>query len=128
MKITLLICFLSASWLMAPAHAQRRKDRDKQEVKEEGVLTRLEGESMATEGMKFMMKDEPDRALPVFEKLALLIPQEATSHYLVATALIKLEKYDDAITASKTFVGWLTAHAVSNGRAGCCTPCSKNCT
>ncbi|PSL19847.1 tetratricopeptide repeat protein [Dyadobacter jiangsuensis] len=101
LKITLLICLVSASWLMTPAHAQRRKDRDKQEVKEEGVLTRLEGESMATEGMKFMMKDEPDRALPVFEKLALLSPQDAAAHYLVATALIKLEKYDDAINASK---------------------------
>ncbi|ACT94976.1 TPR repeat-containing protein [Dyadobacter fermentans DSM 18053] len=86
---------------MTPANAQRRKDRDKQEVKEEGVMTRLEGESMATEGMKFMMKDEPDRALPVFEKLAQINPQDATTHYLVATALIKLEKYDEAINASK---------------------------
>ncbi|MGV3603245.1 MAG: tetratricopeptide repeat protein [Dyadobacter fermentans] len=100
-KIILLICLVSACWTMTPANAQRRKDRDKQEVKEEGVMTRLEGESMATEGMKFMMKDEPDRALPVFEKLAQINPQDATTHYLVATALIKLEKYDEAINASK---------------------------
>ncbi|WP_353722712.1 tetratricopeptide repeat protein [Dyadobacter sp. 676] len=101
LKITLLICLVSASWLVTPADAQRRKDRDKQEGKEEGVITRLEGESMAAEGMKFMMKDEPDRALPVFEKLALLDPQDAAAHYLVATALIKLEKYDEAINASR---------------------------
>lgn len=56
---------------------------------------------MAAEGMKFMMKDEPDRALPVFEKLVQASPQDAAAHYLVATALIKLEKFDDAIASSK---------------------------
>ncbi len=84
------------------SHAQRRnKDREKDAVKTEDVGLRLEKESLATEGMKFMMKDEPAKALPLFEKLAQENSQDAASQYLVATALIKLEKFDDAIAPSK---------------------------
>lgn len=101
LKLTLLVCLVSVTSVLTSAHAQRRKDREKQPEKGENVGLRLEGESMAAEGMKFMMKDEPDRALPVFEKLAQANPQDAASHYMVATALIKLEKFDDAITSSK---------------------------
>ncbi|MCF0071791.1 tetratricopeptide repeat protein [Dyadobacter sp. CY261] len=101
LKLTLLICLVSASWLAVPADAQRRKDRDKQDEKEDAVSARLAVETIAADGMKFMMKDEADRALPVFEKLVGIKPQDPASHYLLATALIKLEKYDDAINASK---------------------------
>lgn len=101
LKLTLLVCLISVTSVLTSAHAQRRKDREKQPEKGENVGMRLEGESMAAEGMKYMMKDEPDRALPVFEKLAQANPQDAASHYMVATALVKLEKFDDAIAASK---------------------------
>jgi tetratricopeptide (TPR) repeat protein len=100
-KLTLLIWLVSASWLLAPANAQRRKDRDKQEEKEDAVSARLAVETIAADGIKFMMKDEADRALPVFEKLVGMKPQDPAVHYLLATALIKLEKYDEALASSK---------------------------
>ncbi|TLU98301.1 tetratricopeptide repeat protein [Dyadobacter luticola] len=88
--------------LAFPASAQRRsKEREKQPAKSEATTFRLEEETLVAEGMKFMMKDEFERALPVFQKLVEASPQDAASHYLVATALIKLEKFDDAIAASK---------------------------
>lgn len=101
LKLTLLIGFASAVWLVEPAHAQRRKDRDKPEEKEEAVSARLAVETIAADGIKYMMKDEADRAVPIFEKVVGMKPQDPAAHYLLATALIKLEKYDDAISASK---------------------------
>jgi tetratricopeptide (TPR) repeat protein len=101
LKITLLICLVAMSLAM-PANAQRRsKDREKAPVKSEATGFRLEEESLVAEGMKFMMKDEPERALGVFEKLVQASPQGAASHYLMATALIKLEKPDEAIVSSR---------------------------
>lgn len=100
MKLTLLVCLLVAGG--SSTHAQRRqKARDKQPEKAEQSGFRLEEESLAAEGMKFMMKDEPAKALPVFEKLVLLNEKDAASHFMVATALIKLEKPDEAVVASK---------------------------
>ncbi|WP_229206901.1 tetratricopeptide repeat protein [Dyadobacter crusticola] len=102
LKLNLPILMLASLLVTHSSLAQRRnKDRDKDAVKTEDVGLRLEKESLATEGMKFMMKDEPARALPLFEKLAQENSQDAASQYLVATALIKLEKYDDAIAPSK---------------------------
>jgi tetratricopeptide (TPR) repeat protein len=101
-KWTLLICLIASTFVTPPAHAQRRaKDREKSPEKPETTTFRLEEESMAAEGMKFIMKDEPDRALPIFEKLVQSSSDDAASHYLLATALIKLEKFDEAIVSSK---------------------------
>ncbi|MCE7068641.1 lipopolysaccharide assembly protein LapB [Dyadobacter sp. CY326] len=101
-KWTLLICLISSIFIAQPAEAQRRnKEKEKQPEKSEVTGARLEEESLATEGMKFMMKDEPDRALPIFQKLAQSSANDAASHYLLATVLIKLEKFDDAIVSAK---------------------------
>ncbi|MHA4737327.1 tetratricopeptide repeat protein [Dyadobacter sp. MSC1_007] len=101
LKLTVLICLVLTFTLAVPVDAQRRKDREKQPEKSEETGIRLEEESVTAEGMKFMMKDEPDRALPIFEKMVQFNPQNAAAHYLIASALIKLEKFDDAITSSK---------------------------
>jgi tetratricopeptide (TPR) repeat protein len=101
LKLTVLICLVLTFTLAVPVDAQRRKDREKQPEKSEETGIRLEEESVTAEGMKFMMKDEPDRALPIFEKMVQFNPQNAAGHYLIASALIKLEKFDDAITSSK---------------------------
>lgn len=99
-KLTLLICLLGLCGSEADAQ-RRQKVRDKQPEKSEKSGFRLEEESLVAEGMKFMMKDEPAKALPVFEKLVLLDDKDGASHFMVATALIKLEKPDEAIAASK---------------------------
>ena len=101
-KWTLLICLITSVFVTENTQAQRRnKDRDKEPEKSETTSLRLEEESLATEGMKFMMKDEPERALPIFQKLAQSSGNDPASHYLLATALIKLEKFDDAIVSAK---------------------------
>lgn len=87
------------------SHAQRRNKNREKEVEKitstDPTGLRLEEESLAAEGMKFMMKDEPAKALPIFEQIVQKSPQEAAGYYLVATALIKLEKPDDAVISSK---------------------------
>ncbi|SKC19371.1 tetratricopeptide repeat protein [Dyadobacter psychrophilus] len=101
-KWTLLICLIASVFVTQNVQAQRRgKEREKEPEKSETTSLRLEEESLATEGMKFMMKDEPDRALPVFQKLVQSSGNDPASHYLLATALVKLEKYDDAIVSAK---------------------------
>lgn len=101
-KWTLLICLITSVFVTQNTQAQRRnKDREKEPEKSETTSLRLEEESLATEGMKFMMKDEPERALPIFQKLAQSSGNDPASHYLLATALIKLEKFDEAIVSAK---------------------------
>jgi tetratricopeptide (TPR) repeat protein len=102
LKLTLLICLLGGVVIAPAANAQRRnKDREKESVKSESAGFQLGEESLAAEGMKFMMKDEPERAIPVFERLVQMNTQEGAGHYMLATALIKMERFDDAITSSK---------------------------
>lgn len=82
-----------------PCSAQKRnrnKDKDKPETEQVSAF-RLEEETMATEGMKYMMMDEPVRALPVFEKLVKSIPSDAASHFMLASALIKLDRAAEAL-------------------------------
>ncbi|MCF0043686.1 tetratricopeptide repeat protein [Dyadobacter fanqingshengii] len=101
-KWTLLICLITSVFVTQNVQAQRRnKEREKEPEKSETTSLRLEEESLAAEGMKFIMKDEPDRALPIFQKLVQSSGNDPASHYLLATALIKLEKYDDAIVSAK---------------------------
>jgi tetratricopeptide (TPR) repeat protein len=102
LKLTLLICLLAGVVVAPSANAQRRnKDREKESAKSENTGFQLGEESLAAEGMKFMMKDEFERAIPIFEKLVQMNAQEGASHYMLASALIKMERYDDAITSSK---------------------------
>ncbi|WP_229254366.1 lipopolysaccharide assembly protein LapB [Dyadobacter sp. NIV53] len=84
-------------------YAQRR-NKAKETQSEKSVDKsgfRLEEESLAAEGMKFMMKDEPAKALPIFEKLVQQSEQDGAGHFMVASALIKLDRADEAIIASK---------------------------
>ena len=84
---------------LLPCSAQKRnrnKDKDKDETGQTTTF-RLEEESLAAEGMKYMMMDEPVRALPVFEKLVKASPSDAASHFMLASALIKLDRAVEAM-------------------------------
>lgn len=84
-----------------PADAQRRnRTRDKEAVPV-GSTFRLEEESLAVEGMKYLMMDEPVRALPLFEKLVKLSPGDAAVHFMLASALTKLNRDEEALPESK---------------------------
>ncbi|TDE08823.1 tetratricopeptide repeat protein [Dyadobacter psychrotolerans] len=102
LKLTLLISLFVATGITQDSNAQRRsKAKETEPEKEESASLHLAVESQAVEGMKFMMKDEPAKALPIFQKLAEMLPQDAASHYMLASALIKLDKGDDAMAESK---------------------------
>lgn len=95
--ILLLICTVGVD----SADAQRRnRNRDKQAMPAASTF-RLEEESLAAEGMKYLMMDEPIRALPVFEKLVKLSPGDAAAHFMLATALTKLNRNEEALPESK---------------------------
>ena len=97
-----MVSLFVASGITQVSHAQRReKAKQAQPDKEEPASMHLAVESEAVEGMKFMMRDEPAKALPIFQKLAEMLPQDPAGHYMLATALIKLDKGDEAMAASK---------------------------
>ncbi|MCF2445066.1 tetratricopeptide repeat protein [Dyadobacter sp. CY345] len=98
-KICLLAGLLVASEI-TPADAQRKpKTREKEKTAPIGF--RLEEETLTSDGMKYMMTDQPARALPIFEQITQKSPQDPAGYYLVATALLKLDRQDDALIPSK---------------------------
>lgn len=85
---------------ITPADAQRKpKTREKEKTAPIGF--RLEEETLTSDGMKYMMTDQPARALPIFEQITQKSPQDPAGYYLVATALLKLDRQDDALVPSK---------------------------
>ncbi|TAE34117.1 MAG: hypothetical protein EAZ91_01545 [Cytophagales bacterium] len=61
------------------------------------VRDRLNDETLFAEGMKFMMTDEPTKALAQFEKLLKQRPNNAAAHYATAQALVKTGKVTEAL-------------------------------
>lgn len=101
-KISLLIGLFLISGIGQSTHAQRRgKEKEKLPEKAANIDLQLAEESLAAEGMKFMMREEPAKALPIFEQLIAKAPEKSAGYYMLSTALLKLERADDAITATK---------------------------
>ena len=97
--VTRVLGALILAWTLGvlPCSAQKR-NRNKAKVATEQTSTfRLEEETMAAEGMKYMMMDEPVRALPVFEKLVKASPSDAAGHFMLASALLKLDRTAEAL-------------------------------
>ena len=80
-----------------PCSAQKRNRSKVKAVTEQTSTFRLEEETLAAEGMKYMMMDEPVRALPVFEKLVKASPSDAAGHFMLASALLKLDRAAEAL-------------------------------
>ncbi|MPR33621.1 tetratricopeptide repeat protein [Cytophagaceae bacterium SJW1-29] len=107
--MTRIVGAIGLVWALGllPCSAQKRnrnKDKDKGET-EQATTFRLEEESMAAEGMKYMMMDEPSRALPVFEKLVKASPSDAAGHFMLASALLKLDRATDALPHATLALG-----------------------
>lgn len=101
-KIFLIISLFLNSGIDQIAHAQKRsKEKDQQPEVVGNIDIQLEQESLAAEGMKFMMREEPAKALPLFEKLVAKAPDRSAGYFMLANAFKKLERADDAIEASK---------------------------
>ncbi|MCF0059603.1 tetratricopeptide repeat protein [Dyadobacter sp. CY356] len=105
MRIELFRIFLLTSILMAcgiaRVDAQRKSKTNEKEKSAVVSGFRLEEETLTSEGMKFMMTDQPARALPVFEQIIKKSPSDGAGYYLLATALLKLDKQDDALVPAK---------------------------
>jgi tetratricopeptide (TPR) repeat protein len=105
LKISVLAGLLVISSVTQDSLAQRRnKSRDKESekaVSSDPTSFKREEEMLTAEGMKFMMRDEPAKAQPIFEQIIQKSPQDAAGYYLVATSLIKQDKLDEAIISSK---------------------------
>ena len=82
-------------WSITPAEAQRKTKEKEQQKPKEGV--RGVEESLFTEGMKFMMMDEPAKAVAQFQKVIQLDPENPAANYAAATALMKLSKPEEAL-------------------------------
>jgi tetratricopeptide (TPR) repeat protein len=93
--ITLILLALFFTTI-GSANGQRRSKKEKSTPETAITTYKLEEEALTAEGMKFMMLDEPAKALPIFEKLVKKSPLEANSYFLLAKALIKLERFDEA--------------------------------
>lgn len=100
LKIFLLTGLVLASGITDVSAQRRSKSREKEKIVSAGGF-RLEEETLTAEGMKYMMTDQPARALPIFEQITQKSPQDPAGYYLVATALLKLDRQDDAIIPAK---------------------------
>lgn len=100
LKISLLITIICGTAQFS--HAQRKnKDKEAPAAATDSVGVRLDRESTVVEGMKFMMKDEPEKALTIFQNIVTLRPTDAAAQYLLAKTLLKLDKLNDAVDPAK---------------------------
>ncbi len=90
-------------WLSAmPVVAQRKRDKaDTALAKPSSVSTttvRMEAETQFTEGVRYMMTDEPTKAITQFAKVLQKDPNNAAAQYETANALVKTGKTAEAIS------------------------------
>ena len=89
-------------WLgMAPAVAQRKRNKpDTTAARPSSASTttvRMEEETLFAEGMRFLITDEPSKAIAQFGKVLQKNPANAAAQYATASALSKTGKTADAI-------------------------------
>ena len=89
-------------WLsILPASAQRRRAKasaDTSLAKSASTTTvRMEAETQFTEGMRYLMTDEPTKAIPQFAKVLQKDPNNAAAQYATANALLKTGKTAEAL-------------------------------
>jgi tetratricopeptide (TPR) repeat protein len=89
-------------WLVAvPAIAQRKRDKaETTPAKPSSVSTttvRMEEETLFTEGVRYLMTDEPTKAITQFAKVLQKDPNNAAAQYSTASAYLKSGKTAEAI-------------------------------
>lgn len=92
-------------WLgLAPASAQRKREKEEansaKPQSNSTTTTRIEEETLFSEGMRYLITDEPTKALTQFEKLLQKAPNNAAAHYATANALVKNGKTAEAIPSA----------------------------
>ena len=89
-------------WMsILPTSAQRRRDKpgaDTSLAKSASTTTvRMEAETQFTDGVRYMMTDEPTKAIAQFGKVLQKDPNNAAAQYATANALLKTGKIAEAI-------------------------------
>ena len=89
-------------WLLVvPASAQRRRDKMEADtaLAKAGstTTTRIEAETQFTEGVRYLMTDEPAKAIAQFGKIIQKDPNNSAAQYSMASALLKTNKIADAM-------------------------------
>lgn len=89
-------------WLtILPASAQRRRQKpgaDTTLAKSASTTTvRMEAETQFTEGIRYLMTDEPTKAIAQFAKVLQKDPNNAAAQYATANALLKTGKTAESI-------------------------------
>ncbi|WP_461041062.1 tetratricopeptide repeat protein [Spirosoma harenae] len=86
---------------LTPASAQRRRERAEPDtaLAKAGstTTTKIEAETQFTEGVRYLMTDEPAKAIAQFNKLLQKEPNNSAAQYSIATALQKTGKIAEAI-------------------------------
>lgn len=86
---------------LLPASAQRRRQKasaDTTLAKSASTTTvRMEAETQFTEGVRYMMTDEPTKAITQFAKVLQKDPNNSAAQYATANALLKTGKIAEAI-------------------------------
>ena len=95
LRSTVLIGFLAFPGFVQHASAQSIDTKTSQSTKVD--TSRFARESEVAEGMKFMMRDEPGKALPIFQKIIANNEKSSVGNFLVAKALIKQDRSDEAL-------------------------------
>ena len=96
------------SLAFTPALAQRKRDKAEvplaKPVSGSTTTVRMEAETQFTEGIRYMMTDEPAKAIAQFAKVLQKDPNNAAAQYSTANALLKTGKTAEAIPyASKAY-------------------------
>lgn len=89
-------------WLSTqPASAQRRREKAGPDTTlakaATTTTTRIEAETQFTEGIRYLMTDEPAKAIAQFNKFLQKEPSNAAAQYSVANAFLKTGKIAEAI-------------------------------
>ncbi|WP_460908027.1 tetratricopeptide repeat protein [Spirosoma areae] len=84
---------------LLPASAQRRREKaDTTLAKAASTTTmRIEAETQFTEGVRYLMTDEPTKAITQFGKVLQKDPNNSAAQYSTASALLKTGKIAEAI-------------------------------
>ncbi|WP_240625717.1 tetratricopeptide repeat protein [Spirosoma pollinicola] len=89
-------------WLMAlPVSAQRKRDKAEAAVEKPNsastTTARIDEETQFTEGVRYLMTDEPTKAITQFAKVLQKDPNNAAAQYSTASAYLKSGKTAEAI-------------------------------
>jgi tetratricopeptide (TPR) repeat protein len=95
LRSSLLIGFLSFQGFSENATAQSVQSQTSTSAPTGKDRFALEAD--VAEGMKFMMRDEPGKALPIFQKIITNDPNSSVGNFLVAKALIKQDRLEESL-------------------------------